>query len=113
MVEKSGVKELKLEPQTLQQIDSQVSEHVDPAQLTSIAPETCVEKLADPNIICFICKRLPVEPTLDENCESFFCKPCIAKQVDKTCPVSTCQKHFKEGKILKMIANMYQAVSLK
>ena len=91
MVEQSGANnELKLEPQTLQQIDQQVDEYVDPTQLTSINPETCVKELADRMIICYICKRLPVEPTTDENCEHFFCKPCIGSQPNQICPVPKC-----------------------
>ena len=101
MVESNRSDELKLEPQVLQQIDSQVSEHVDPAQLTSIAPETSVNELVDKTIICFVCKRLPIEPTMDENCDSFFCKPCIARQQNRICPVPACQKQFKEGRIIK------------
>ena len=113
MVESNRSDELKLEPQVLQQIDSQVSEHVDPAQLTSIAPETSVNELADKTIICFVCKRLPIEPTTDENCDSIFCKPCIAKQPAKICPVPSCQSTFKEGRITRLAANVYQALNLK
>ena len=69
MVERTSYADkLEIEPQTLQLIESTVSEVIDPKLLTSIGPETCDADIDD-DIKCGVCKRVPVEPVMDESCE--------------------------------------------
>ena len=69
MVDLNIENDLLLEQQTLQLIFSQVTEHVDPSQLTSISAESCVTGVSVPTMVCYVCSRLPVDPVMDENCE--------------------------------------------
>ena len=78
MVESSAQMEpLTLESSTLARIAKEVSEYVDPVELSSIASDTCISETPYPTRMCGLCKRLPVEPIMDENenCEQYFCKP--------------------------------------
>ena len=55
-----------------------MNDHVNPNELTSIAPETCTTEVAVATMKCGICKRIPTDPVMDENCEQNYCRQCVA-----------------------------------
>ena len=61
--------ELKMDPQILQQIINQVEEHISPEELSSVDPESCTTPIEDDSMICGVCKRVPIDPVQDENCD--------------------------------------------
>jgi len=78
MVEKTA-SELKLDPQELRLIESQVDDHIDKKELNSIAPETSLTPITDEkeSLLCGKCHKVPVNPVQEENCEQYFCIPCL------------------------------------
>ena len=109
MVEQNNQDDLKIEPQTLQLIENHISEYVDPKQLTSIATETRTTEMSDESLKCGTCNRIPVEPVLDDNCDQYFCRPCIGnlEKQNGPCPMPECPMQFKSGKTPKQVTAQY------
>ena len=118
MVERTNYNDvLKLEPQTLHIVEYENSDYVEPTQLTSIAPETCVTEIKYKTMICGSCKRIPTEAVVckEDDCEQYFCSPCVLHiyKLNGPCPMPDCQKTLLLKKPGRIQVELYKDMRFK